>query len=384
MAPSRAAKPPAKPKANPKPILDEHEAEPESDLEPYSDELDVSSPDVLDTATDDGQIEESDDDDDESDELEDKYEEVEGSNDDVKKKLAHVSFGALAKAHHSLSGEGRGRKRKRGQDDNEEAEGKLKALRERLRELRGAKGVFDTASAKKDKARKADATSQRKSRDSKGSFFERAHSDGEEGEEAQSDSNISSGSASDEDEEPSKKKLPSRGSKHAPTVMSSKRTVTRRRTIIHVAKPALGDPRFERFTGRLNTAAVDQRYSFLDQYRADELAELKKALKKQGKTLDEQSRENLKRKILSYESKQKTRQDKDRERKVVKEHRSKEKEAGRQGKKSFYLKKSEVKKQALVDKFEGMKAKEKERAIQRRRKKLASREKRSMPRDRRM
>jgi ribosomal RNA-processing protein 36 len=53
------------------------------------------------------------------------------------------------------------------------------------------------------------------------------------------------------------------------------------------------------------------------------------------------------------------------------------------GKKPFYLKKSDVKKQALVKKFEGMKGKDRDKAIERRRRKLAGRERRNMPHARR-
>ncbi|KAH0409113.1 hypothetical protein KCU90_g21220, partial [Aureobasidium melanogenum] len=92
----------------------------------------------------------------------------------------------------------------------------------------------------------------------------------------------------------------------------------------------------------------------------------------------------LKRKLLSMESKKKARENKEREQEVIREHRKKEKEAIAQGKNPFYLKKSEQKKQALVNKFDSMKSKDRERLIERRRKKISQKEKKNMPAPRRI
>jgi len=53
------------------------------------------------------------------------------------------------------------------------------------------------------------------------------------------------------------------------------------------------------------------------------------------------------------------------------------------GKKPFFLKKSEQKKLALVDKFAKMKSKDREHLIERRRKKASQKERKNMPVDRR-
>ncbi|KAL8978674.1 MAG: hypothetical protein Q9177_006338, partial [Variospora cf. flavescens] len=70
---------------------------------------------------------------------------------------------------------------------------------------------------------------------------------------------------------------------------------------------------------------------------------------------------------------------KNEEQDVLRAHRAKEKGLIKQGKKPFYLKKAEQKKLALVHRFEGMKGKQADKAIGRRRKKKASREMREMP-----
>ncbi len=65
------------------------------------------------------------------------------------------------------------------------------------------------------------------------------------------------------------------------------------------------------------------------------------------------------------------------------EHRKQEKELVKQGKKPFYLKKSEQKKRVLIDKFASMKKGQVDRAIERRRKKVAGKEKKELPMTRR-
>ncbi len=76
---------------------------------------------------------------------------------------------------------------------------------------------------------------------------------------------------------------------------------------------------------------------------------------------------------MSMESKKKERDRRQREQAVMDEHRRQERELVKQGKQPFYLKKSEQKKRVLMDKFAGMKKARVDRAIERRRKKVASR-----------
>ncbi|GAP84103.2 putative rRNA processing protein [Rosellinia necatrix] len=156
---------------------------------------------------------------------------------------------------------------------------------------------------------------------------------------------------------PAKRPKPQRSSKHAPAEMSSKRQVTRRREVISVApRAAARDPRFSAASGPVDEARARAAYAFLDTYREAEMAELRAAAKT-AKSAPE--------------------------REVVARHRREEKALVAQGKRPFYLKKSEQKRRALVDRFAGMKKKQVDRAIERRRKKLTSRERREMPTARR-
>lgn len=195
-----------------------------------------------------------------------------------------------------------------------------------------------------------------------------------------------------------KDKPPSRSSKHAPTEVSSKRPVSRKREILAVRRPQARDPRFDPLVTSRSSASASagagglskadeerarRAYAFLDEYRDDEMRELKVAVKK-AKTPAE--KEKLQRALMSMESRKRARERKDRERAVIEEHRRREKELVKEGKKSqpFYLKKSEQKKQLLLDQFAGLSEKQRDKAIEKKRKKIAGKEKKTLPMERRV
>ncbi|VUC34959.1 unnamed protein product [Clonostachys rosea] len=169
-----------------------------------------------------------------------------------------------------------------------------------------------------------------------------------------------------------------RTSKHAPQEQSSKRPVSRRREVVSVEnKRVARDPRFDPVIGgaRLNEARTKKAYAFLDEYREKELAELRVQAKK---AKDPEVKEDLKRQIMSMESKKKAQKKKDEEEALLAEHRKKEKEMVAQGKQPFYLKKSEQKKQLLINRYAGMTKGQVDKAIERKRKKVAGKEKKEL------
>lgn len=125
----------------------------------------------------------------------------------------------------------------------------------------------------------------------------------------------------------------------------------------------------------MDEAKARKAYAFLDEYRDSEMAELRVQIKK---TKDAVQKEDLKRQLLSMESKKKARAKKDEEERIIEEHRAKEKELVAQGKTPFYLKKSEQKKQVLTDRFAAMSKGQVDRAIERKRKKVAGKEKKEL------
>lgn len=166
-----------------------------------------------------------------------------------------------------------------------------------------------------------------------------------------------------------------RSSKHAPTEVSSKKPVSRKREVIAVPKMEVRDPRFDPLSGPIDEAKARKAYAFLDEYRKDEMKQLRAEIKK---TKDPTKKEEMKRVVLSMESKMKTRERKDREAGVIAEHKRREKELVKQGKQPFYLKKAEQKKRFLIDQFAGMKKKQVDRTIERKRKKVVGRERKEL------
>jgi ribosomal RNA-processing protein 36 len=301
------------------------------------------------------------------------------SNEAIQQQLSRVSFGALAKAQGLLSGGGE-RKRKRGEDTNAEHESKLSAIRERLREIREQKGERQNTRAANSNQGKA----KRKTQSGKPEAnISTQRGDFLNNEDAESNAETDSASDSYASSDGLAIKKSKRSSKHAPTAIPANRAVSRYRDVVQITDVKSRDPRFDPTSGRLDRNAIKSRYSFLNDYQVDELASLKEALKKPKTGFTEDQRGKLQRQVVSMESKIAANKAREREEKVKREHKKKEKEAVTQGKKPFYLKKSEVKKQALVERFEGMKSRQKDKVIQRRRKKLAAKERRDMPMARR-
>ncbi|KAF7591287.1 rRNA biogenesis protein rrp36 [Aspergillus hancockii] len=179
-----------------------------------------------------------------------------------------------------------------------------------------------------------------------------------------------------------------RSSKHAPMVQSSKYAVSRKRTVIEPPSvPKSRDPRFDPtvlgHNGRHDADAARKAYSFLDDYRSSELKELKERL---AKTKNAHEKEELKREIRSTSDRLRAIENRRREDEILADHKKREKQLIREGKKSnpYYLKKSDLKKQVMLKKYENMNSKDRAKALERRRKKITSKERKEMPMERRM
>ncbi|KAE9965624.1 hypothetical protein BLS_007501 [Venturia inaequalis] len=341
--------------------------EPESEDEEEQEEQEddgYSSPSVLETgdadAADigsdlDGEDEEDDDDESSSDD----------EATDATALQSWMSFGTLVKVQDSLgdNGEGGKRKRKRGVGD-EEVDGKLQALRERLRELKGKKTRTEESTTAKSTTAKGMKPAERPefSADSSDEASNEDEEEEEEGENA-----------------PAKKK--GRSSKHAPTEISSKRAVTRRRDAVVLKKDTTRDPRFDPLSGEVDHHILSKKYAFLNDYRTAELATLKKSIK--NKKLPEEEREALKRQVVSMESKMAFEKGKEREARVVREHRREERKRVLEGKGAWHVKRAVVREEALKERFEGMKGRRRDKVIERRRKKVTAKERKGMPEERR-
>lgn len=173
------------------------------------------------------------------------------------------------------------------------------------------------------------------------------------------------------------KPKPKRSSKHAPQEQTSKKPVSRRREILADPRRKHRDPRFDPLvaSGRLDESKASKAYAFLDEYRDSEMADLRAQIKK---TKDADAKERLKRQLMSMESRKKAARKKQEEDALLREHRQQEKELVAQGKKPFYLKKSEQKERLLTKRYDGMSKGQVDKAIARKRKKVAGKEKKEL------
>ncbi|CAK7204147.1 rRNA bioproteinsis protein rrp36 [Sporothrix eucalyptigena] len=216
------------------------------------------------------------------------------------------------------------------------------------------------------------------------------------------------------DERSGKPAKHTRAHKHAPTEMSSKFAVKRGRdwtsgdaTIAGVtvksAEERSRDPRFflasmAEKPSRADELRAQRNYAFLDEYRDSEMAQMREDItqheriakmerKKRGGGATHQVKAEaaereaaaLRRTLTSMEARKKDREAREKAQAVLDEHKKRERELVRDGKMPYFLKKSEQKKRLLVDKFAGMTDQQVDKAIERRRKKAQTRERREMP-----
>ncbi|KAL2855476.1 hypothetical protein BJY01DRAFT_204208 [Aspergillus pseudoustus] len=259
--------------------------------------------------------------------------EREGDEADVQSSINNISFGALAKAQASFGTKSK-RRTKSLKENDKVTSSPLDDIRARIQEARQQKRKASSLTSKED--RKVE-------------------------------------------------KPASRSSKHAPTVQSSKFAVSRKRTVVEPpSAPKTRDPRFDpTIVGRRGgTSGPSNAYAFLDDYRAAELKGLKEQL---AKTKDVKRREALQREIRSTTDRLRAIENNKREKEIVAEHNKREKQLIREGKKStpYFLKQSEIKKQAMLKKYEGMKSRDRVKALERRRKKATAKERKEMPMERR-
>ncbi|KAM3374428.1 ribosomal RNA processing protein 36 [Capsicum galapagoense] len=169
-----------------------------------------------------------------------------------------------------------------------------------------------------------------------------------------------------------------RANKNRPMEVSSKKPVSRFREIIQVPKKATRDPRFETLTGQLDVERFKKRYNFLYE---DNLPAEKEDLKKQlRKSNDPEEQNELKSRISWINKQLNSSGTKHTEREILAEHKKKEREAAKQGKQPYYLKKSEIKKRKLIEKYKELKASGKlEAYIEKKRRKNAAKDHRFLP-----
>lgn len=144
----------------------------------------------------------------------------------------------------------------------------------------------------------------------------------------------------------------SRDNKNRPREMTAKRPVSRYKEVIQAKKKICRDPRFDNLCGTFNEKAFKNAYSFISEYKENDLKKLKKELKN---TEDPKLIKKIKYLIQRLENQLRE----ERKQKEKEEHKVEEKktlvEAIKKGEKPKFKKKSEQKVLDLVSQYETLK-----------------------------
>lgn len=174
-------------------------------------------------------------------------------------------------------------------------------------------------------------------------------------------------------------------SKHAPAESSSKRPVSRIRDIpgLEVKNNSrFGDIRFDPAFGKANEERIRKDYSFLNEYREKELQQMQSMLKdkKLARTMSQRERQELELQAQSLRSRLDSMKNKELETKVLADYKKEQREKWRLGEQTgpYFLKRADKRKLLQKAKFDSMKAPQREKVMERKRKRRLGREMRQL------
>ncbi|CUM54707.1 rRNA biogenesis protein RRP36 [Debaryomyces fabryi] len=250
-------------------------------------------------------------------------------------------------------------------DMNSISFGALNAAQRKL-EQKAAKKKGGKSKKKSTRGDSSDSDSDNDSSDEEGDFFET--SDNED--DANRHSKVNPGRKNGRRDVQKKK------NKHAPSEASSKRPVSKVRDIGGLEnKTMYRDIRFDPAYGKANLDDVRKNYSFLDDYRQQEVQEMEQVLKK-DKNLSQFNKQKLEFKVQSLKSRLDTLNNRDLENKILSEHKKEQLAKFKSGKQAnpYFLKKSDKRKLIQKAKFDNMKASQREKVMERKRKRRLGKE----------
>ncbi|ANZ74282.1 BA75_01737T0 [Komagataella pastoris] len=162
-------------------------------------------------------------------------------------------------------------------------------------------------------------------------------------------------------------------SKHAPSESSAKKRVSKVREIPGLlngsgSSSLYQDVRFDTAFGKADLQKARENYKFLDEYREKEISELNKILQDDmtEQLLSEKEINTIKYKIQSLKSRVDTLKNRDLENEIVRDY--------KRNHKNFFLKNSDKRKLVQKAKFDSMKPSQREKVIERKRKRQLGRE----------
>lgn len=211
---------------------------------------------------------------------------------------------------------------------------------------------------------------------------ERSEREAERESESDNQGGFFDGEDSDSEAEPTSSST--KKHKHAPKESSSKRPARKFREIpgLDISKykerSVTNDIRFNPAFGAADLEYTRNNYRFLDDYRQDELNQMQMMLKdrKSKHLLKQWEKEDIQFKIQSLQSRVDTLKNRDLNNQVLADHKREQREKVKSGEQTnmFYLKDSEKRKMLTKLKFESMKGSQREKVMERKRKRRLGRE----------
>ncbi|KAK6874816.1 rRNA biogenesis protein RRP36 [Candida tropicalis] len=168
--------------------------------------------------------------------------------------------------------------------------------------------------------------------------------------------------------------------KHAPSESSSKRPVSRIRDIPGLPsrreQTLHTDIRFDAAYGKADLRKIRKDYAFLDDYRKQEISNMEGILRDKKNRLNDDEREEIKLQLQSLKSRMDTLKNRDLEESILKNYKKQQMDDFKSGKvnKPYFLKRSDKRKVLQKAKFDSMKPKQREKAMERKRKKRLGKE----------
>ena len=164
----------------------------------------------------------------------------------------------------------------------------------------------------------------------------------------------------------------------SPMEVTSKRPVTRFQQVVEVPKRQVRDPRFSSLSGEFNQDLFEKSYAFLGEVREAEMATLKKQIQT---SKDDVERARLVKTMQSIDSKRAQHSQEKARQEIKRVWRKTEIEAIETGKKRrpFYLKDMDLKKLELATKYDGLKASDVDKAMEKKRKRNRGKEIKFLP-----
>ncbi|CAI5755630.1 unnamed protein product [Candida verbasci] len=176
------------------------------------------------------------------------------------------------------------------------------------------------------------------------------------------------------EETTSKSSIKGKKNKHAPSESSSKKPVSRIRDIpglpTRKSNTLHTDIRFDAAYGKADLNRIRKDYAFLDDYRNEEIKRMETILKDKKSKLNEYEKDELRLKFQSLKSRMDTLKNRDLESKILSEYKKK----NTNGDKPFFIKRADKRKILQKAKFDSMKPKQREKVMERKRKKRLGKE----------